>query len=590
MMIPREVVEEVRHRTDIVELIGSYVTLKRAGSNYNGLCPFHSEKTPSFTVFPDSESFYCFGCGAGGDCVTFVMKNDNLDYPSAVEVLANRAGITLTREKETRPGGLTRKRVHDMNKDAALFFHKCLMDPIGAEGLKYLTEKRRLSMPLIKHFGLGFAPGSFNILTDYMHKKGYTDQELAQGFLCGISQKNGRAYDYFRNRVIFPIIDTAGNVIAFGGRVMDDSKPKYLNSSDTPAFQKRKNLFALNFAKNHSADRLILCEGYMDVISLHAHGFENAVATLGTAITPEQARLMTKYTNQVVICYDADEAGQRAAVKAMEVLGQVGMDVRVLHVTDAKDPDEYLNKYGAARFRRLVEGSHTEFSYKSDKIFAKYSMDLAEERIKAAQELCELIAETPSKVEREIYASIVADKLGISLDSLKNDVERTRNKKLRALKQKQGKEASLTAKGYGDRVNPDTAKNVQAVAAEEAILGLLMLYPEHRRQVTDGRVVLTEDDFFSGLGKRAFAKIMELEQAEGGFIFTLLGEYFTPDEMGRLQGMVQKRRALAENGTAVLRASVQTLHAQKKQSDAKASGDAVLSIQQLLDAKKKKTE
>lgn len=588
MMIPREVVEEVRRRTDIVELIGSYVTLKRAGSNFGGLCPFHSEKTPSFTVFPDSESFYCFGCGAGGDAITFVMKNENLDYPSAVEVLAARAGIQIVKEQEKSTGGLTRKRVHDMNKDAAKFFHQCLLAPIGAEGLKYLTEKRGLSMALIKHFGLGFAPGSFNMLTDYMHKKGYTDAELAQGFLCGISQKNGRAYDYFRNRVMFPIIDTAGNVIAFGGRVMDDSKPKYLNSSDTPAFQKRKNLFALNFAKNHSADRLILCEGYMDVISLHAYGFENAVATLGTAITPEQARLMTKYTKQVIICYDADEAGQRAAVKAMEVLGQVGMDVRVLHVNDAKDPDEYLRKFGDARFRRLIEGSRTEFSYKSEKIFAKYSMDIPEERIKASEELCALIAATPSKVEREIYASMVADKLKISIDSLKNDIERTRSKKLRALKQKESKDAGLSAKGYGDRVNPDTARNVQAVAAEEAIIGLLMLYPEHRKMITSGTIALTEEDFFSALGKRAFARIMKMEQEEGGFSYSLLGEDFTPDEMGRLQSMLQKRRALAENGTAVLRASVTTLLEQKRKSDARESGDVVQSIQQLLDAKKKK--
>ena len=588
MSIPREVVEEIRHRTDIVELIGSYVTLKRAGSNFGGLCPFHSEKTPSFTVFPDSESFYCFGCGAGGDAITFVMKNENLDYPSAVEVLAARAGIQIVREQEKNSGGLTRKRVHDMNRDAAKFFHKCLLDPIGAEGLRYLTEKRGLSMALIKHFGLGFAPGSFNMLTDYMHKRGYTDQELAQGFLCGISQKNGRAYDYFRNRVMFPIIDTAGNVIAFGGRVMDDSKPKYLNSSDTPAFQKRKNLFALNFAKNHCADRLILCEGYMDVISLHAYGFENAVATLGTAITPEQARLMTKYTKQVVICYDADEAGQRAALKAMEVLGQVGMDVRVLHVTDAKDPDEFLRKFGDARFRRLVEGSRTEFSYKSEKIFAKYSMDLPEERIKASEELCALIAQSPSKVEREIYVSMVADKLGISPESMKNDVERDISKRIRAMKQKQSKEAGLAAKGYGDRINPDTAKNVQAVAAEEAILGLLMLYPEHRKMITAGVLALSEDDFFSALGKRAIARIMQMEREEGGFVYSLMGEDFTPDEMGRLQSMLQRRRALAENGTAVLRASVQTLIEQKKKSEAKASGDAVLSIQQLLDAKKKK--
>ena len=588
MRIPREVVEEVRQRTDIVELIGSYVTLKRAGSNFNGLCPFHSEKTPSFTVFADSESFYCFGCGAGGDAITFVMKNENLDYPSAVEVLAARAGIRIVHEKEKETGGLTRSRVHDMNRDAAKFFHKCLLDPIGAEGLRYLTEKRGLSMALIKHFGLGFAPGSFNMLTDYMHKKGYTDQELAQGFLCGISQKNGRAYDYFRNRVMFPIIDTAGNVIAFGGRVMDDSKPKYLNSSDTPAFQKRKNLFALNFAKNYSSERLILCEGYMDVISLHAFGFENAVATLGTAITPEQARLMTKYTKQVVICYDADEAGQRAAVKAMEVLGQVGMDVRVLHVTDAKDPDEYLRKFGDARFRRLVEGSRTEFSYKSEKIFAKYSMDIPEERIKASEELCALIALSPSKVEREIYVSMVADKLRISTESLKNDVERKRTQNLKAAKQKQGQQASLAARGYGDRVNPDTAKNVQAVAAEEAILGLLMLYPEHRRLITSGAVTLSEDDFFSGLGKRAYTRIMQMETEEGGFNYSLLGQDFSPDEMGRLQSMLQRRRALAENGTAVLRASVDTLRQQKQKSDTQASGDAMESIKQLLDAKKKK--
>ncbi len=588
MRIPREVVEEVRHRTDIVELIGSYVTLKRAGSNYGGLCPFHSEKTPSFTVFPDSESFYCFGCGAGGDAITFVMKNDNLDYPSAVEVLAARAGIQIVREQEQNTGGLTRKRVHDMNRDAAKFFHQCLLSPIGAEGLKYLTEKRGLSMALIKHFGLGFAPGSRIMLTEYMLKKGYTEQELAQGFLCGIRKESGQPYDYFRNRVMFPIIDTAGNVIAFGGRVMDDSKPKYLNSSDTPAFQKRKNLFALNFAKNHCADRLILCEGYMDVISLHAYGFENAVATLGTAITPDQARLMTKYTKQVVICYDADEAGQRAALKAMTVLGQVGMDVRVLHVTDAKDPDEYLRKFGNGRFRRLIEGSRTEFSYKSEKIFAKYSMEIPEERIKAATEICEIIAVIPSKVEREIYSSMVADKLKISVDSLKNDIERTRNKKLNDWKQKEGREATLSAKGYGDRINPDTAKNVQAVAAEEAILGLLMMYPEHRKQITSGAIALCEDDFFSALGKRAFSRMMQMEGEEGGFSYALMGEDFTPDEMGRLQSMMQRRRALAENGTQVLRASVQTLIDQKKKSDAKASGDAVESIKQLLDAKKKK--
>jgi DNA primase len=299
------------------------------------------------------------------------MRQENLDYTGAIEFLANRAGLSVPREGERRDEGVKRTRVLDMNREAARYFRAMLFSEQGREAMAYL-QSRGLDGATIKRFGLGFAPPSFGGLCDHLHRLGYTDEEMIAAFLCGKSQKTGRAYDYFRNRVIFPIIDVAGNVIAFGGRVMDDSKPKYLNSSDTPAFQKRKNLFALNFAKNYSSDRLILCEGYMDVISLHAYGFENAVATLGTAITPEQARLMTKYTKQVVICYDADEAGQRAAVKAMEVLGQVGMDVRVLHVTDAKDPDEYLRKFGDARFRRLVEGSRTEFSYKSEKIFAKY--------------------------------------------------------------------------------------------------------------------------------------------------------------------------------------------------------------------------
>ena len=589
-MIPREIIDEIVFRNDIETVIGSYVTLKRAGSNYQAPCPFHSERTPSFTVFTATKSFYCFGCGAGGDVISFVMRSENLDYVDALKLLADRAGIAIPEDNDTREQtGVSRKRLYELNLAAAKFFRECLFDPkIGAEAMEYLHGRRALDMATIKHFGLGYSPNDFTALTKRMRAQGFTDEELIAGFLCKRSQKTGNLFDLYRNRVIFPIIDTSGNIVAFGGRVMDDSKPKYLNSSDTPAFQKRKNLFALNFAKNYSSDRLILCEGYMDVISLHAYGFENAVATLGTAITPEQARLMTKYTKQVVICYDADEAGQRAAVKAMEVLGQVGMDVRVLHVTDAKDPDEYLRKFGDARFRRLVEGSRTEFSYKSEKIFAKYSMDIPEERIKASEELCALIALSPSKVEREIYASTVADKLRISVDSLKNDVERVRNKKLRAAKQKQGQEASLAARGYGDRVNPDTAKNVQAVAAEEAILGLLMLYPEHRRQITSGSIALCEQDFFSGLGKRAFARIMQMETEEGGFNYSLLGEDFAPDEMGRLQSMLQRRRALSENGTAVLRASVETLKEQKQKSDSRESGDAMESIKHLLDAKKKK--
>ena len=342
MRFPENFIQEVIDRTDIEELIGRYVTLKRTGANLIGRCPFHSEKTPSFTVTPAKRMFYCFGCQAGGSALTFVQKIENMDFSEAVEHLATRAGLPLPRESGLpEEKGVPRKRVLEMNLEAARFFRACLFDPrIGSVGMDYFKRQRRLSEATIKHFGLGYAPGDFGALRDHMHRKGYTDDELVAAYLCARSQKNGRVYDLFRNRVMFPIIDTSGNVVAFGGRVMDDSKPKYLNSSDTPAFKKSRHLFALNYAKNCCSERVILCEGYMDVIALHAAGFENAVATLGTAITADHARILSKYTQRVVISYDADEAGQNAANKAMRMLGEVGMDVRVLNLSGAKDPAE----------------------------------------------------------------------------------------------------------------------------------------------------------------------------------------------------------------------------------------------------------
>ncbi len=347
-MISRDIIDEIIYRNDIEGLIGSYVTLKRAGSNYSGLCPFHNEKTPSFTVFPATKSFYCFGCGAGGDAITFVMKNENLDYREALEFLAARAGITIPEDGDPRnEKSIPRKRIYEMNLEAARFFKNCLFDEkYGKEAMAYLHEQRGLSFATIKHFGLGYSPNDFGMLTNHMKRLGFNDEELQVGFLCGKSQKTGRSYDYFRDRVIFPIIDTSGNVVAFGGRIMDSSsKNKYLNTSDTPAFKKSRNLFALNFAKKHCEENMLLCEGYMDVIALHAAGFENAVATLGTAITSEQARIFAKYTKKVIICYDADNAGQTATMKAMRLLGEVGVEVRVLKILGAKDPDEYIRKF-----------------------------------------------------------------------------------------------------------------------------------------------------------------------------------------------------------------------------------------------------
>ena len=559
-MIPREIIEEILYRNNIEDVISSYVTLKRAGSNYSGLCPFHSEKTPSFTVFPATKSFYCFGCGAGGDAITFIMKTENLDYPAALEFLAQRAGITIPENNSREELGIPRKRIYEMNLAAAKFFRQCLFDPaIGGDALRYLTEERRLSGAVIKHFGLGYSPNTFGMLIDHMKRLGFTEEELVVGFLCGKSQKTGRPYDYFRNRVMFPIIDVSGNIIAFGGRVMDDSKPKYLNTSDTPGFKKSRNLFALNYAKKHCEDRLILCEGYMDVIALHAAGFENAVATLGTAITPEQARLISKYTKNVVISYDMDNAGRTAADKAMRLLNEVGVDVKILNMNGAKDPDEYIKKYGPDKFNMLLNKSQTGFEYKLDKTLDKYDISIGEDKIKAANEICDIIAGVYSNVERAVYIASAAERLSLSVDVLTNDVNRKRNALVKQFKSKEGHDAQMSAKHIGDRINPDAAKNVPATNAEEAILGLMMLFDEHRSAVASGKVTLTADDFFTDLGKRVFEAIMELQGSDGGYMQSLLGQNFSPDEMGRIQRMMNNRTTLSSNGADVFEASVKRL-------------------------------
>lgn len=588
MLIPREIIDDVRERNDIVDTIGAYVNLKRAGSNYSGLCPYHSEKTPSFTVFPGTQSFYCFGCGAGGDVITFTMRSENLDYVGAIEFLAKKSGITIPLSPEESKGGMSRNRVFDMNLEAARFFRSCLFDENkGKAGLDYLVGERKLSLPIIKRFGLGFAPDSFWDLTNYMKRLGFTDDELVEGFLGGKSKKTGKIYDYFRNRVIFPIIDTSGNVIGFGGRVMDDSKPKYLNSSDTPGFKKSKNLFALNYAKNHCAEKLILCEGYMDVIALHAAGFENAVATLGTALTPEQTRIMAKYTKQVIISYDADEAGQKAASRAIGMLSDVGLDVKVLKMNGAKDPDEYIKKFGVENFRSLIGESRTGFEYRVEAIMSKYDITLPENKIKAAGELCEYISGISSHVERDVYIAAAASKLSLSAESLKNDVERIIRKKAKEQKAKTFNNAKMNAMGIGDRTNPDFAKNVRAAVSEEAIIGLMLIYDEYREGILTGRFSLTADDFFSEFYRRVFEKIMEIHSSEGGFLFSLLGEFFSPDEMGKLQGLEQKRRMLTQNGKDVFAECINTLK-NEKPSSGDGSDDGISEIQRLIDSKRKK--
>ncbi|MBQ4135693.1 MAG: DNA primase [Clostridia bacterium] len=566
-MIPREIIDEIVFRNDIVEVVGSYVTLKRAGSNFSGLCPFHNEKTPSFTVFPATKSCYCFGCGSGGDVITFIMRTENLDYVEALEFLAARAGITIPEDNSQNVSSVSRKRIYAMNLEAAKFFRSCLLDKdIGAEALEYLCEKRKLSMLTVKRFGLGYSPNDFGMLTNHLKRLGYTDEEMTVGFLAGRSQKTGRPYDYFRNRVIFPIIDTAGNIVAFGGRIMDDSKPKYLNTSDTPAFKKSRHLFALNFARKKCEEQMILCEGYMDVIALHEAGFENAVATLGTAITSEQARIFAKYTKKVVICYDSDDAGQNATQKAIRLLGEVGVDVRILKLSGAKDPDEYIKKFGADSFRRVLGESKSGFDYGVDKIISSRDISLVEEKVKAAGEVCALIARVYSRVERDIYIRRASELLSVSAESLASDVERMRRRIEREEKSEQSKEAMLSIKHIGDRVNNDAAKNIRATANEESILGLMLMLDEIRAEAAKGELISAED-FVTDFGRRVFMALCELEVSEAGFSKAMLGQYFTVDEMGRIERLEMERRMLARNDREVFISCVNGLKKEVKSAE-----------------------
>jgi DNA primase len=573
MILSPEIIDDIKFRNPIEDVISSYVTLRRAGSNMNGLCPFHSEKTPSFTVFPGTQSFYCFGCGAGGDAISFIMRVENLDYMSAIRLLAQRSGITLPEDiVSSGKKEISRQRVLDMNKEAAKFFHNCLFDEkIGINGREYLINKRGLSKAVINHFGLGYAPSNYYALHDHLKKLGYTDEEMVVGFLCGKNEKG--VYDYFRNRVIFPIIDTTGNIIAFGGRVLDDSKPKYLNTSDTPAFKKSKNLFALNFAKNHCAESMILCEGYMDVIALHASGFENAVATLGTAITQEQARLFARYTKKVFISYDSDAAGQTAANKAFKLLQEVGVDVKILSLKDAKDPDEFIKKFGNNAFKQILNASKSKFEYETEVVFAKYNILNVDEKVKASHEICEIISTYPSEVERELYCQKMAKVLDIPVNTIKADVTARVRKRSKEAKRTEANELYRNSSGIGDRVNPESAKFLKASKIEEAILGLMQLYPSHIKICMER---LKPEDFVTEFCRRVFEKIKECYVLTGRFDIAFIEEHFSVDEISRITKMMAQRQQLTENGIDVLNSLIDSLLEQKAEEKDEDDIDSIL--------------
>lgn len=553
-LIPANVIEEIKLKNDIADVVSNYVTLKRAGSNMTGLCPFHNEKTPSFIVFNAAQNFHCFGCGVGGDVVTFIRRVENLEYVDALKFLAKRSGITIPEDDSPR-GGVRKSRILELNRATARFFHECLKR--SPDGIAYLRN-RGLDGPTIRRFGLGFAPNDWTYV-DAMRQAGYTEEELLAARLCGKSEKNGRLYPYFRNRVMFPILDATGAVIAFGGRVMDGSEPKYLNSPDTPAFKKSRNLFALNYAKDAVKDKeIILCEGYMDVIALHAAGFRNAVATLGTALTQDQARIMKRYADTIALCYDSDNAGRKAAERALGILGEVGLEVKVLQMQGAKDPDEFIKKFGADAFRKLIDAGASSFDFKLRTILMRYDLTSPDAKLSAAREICSEAARVSSHVERELYVMRASEALGISADTLMHEVKKAAARRNTAERKNYIEQMDKLQSGVGDKVNPERAANLKAAMAEEAILGILLLYPEKMSHFTAENAILKESDFVTSFNRRVFTALLRMF-TEGSVDISLLGAEFNTDEISRIYQLQIRREGLNSNSDEALLDNIKAL-------------------------------
>ncbi len=578
MAFPQSFLDELASRNPIDDVVSQYVHLTRKGSNMFGLCPFHAEKTGSFSVAPEKGIYYCFGCHKGGGVINFIMEIESLDYPDAVRFLAKRAGLEVPEDGSYQSTYRRQERLWALCKDAARYFHEKLNEDCGREAREYLI-RRGLSSSTVTRFGLGFAPNSWNSLLDAMRAKGYQKQELLDAGLVLASKEKGTVYDRFRNRLMFPIIDVRGHVIGFGGRVMDDSTPKYLNSPETIIFNKRRNLFAMNIAKKSKAGRVILTEGYMDAIALHQHGFDCAVASLGTSLTDEQAHLLSKYTQQVVLTYDGDEAGQNATRRAIPILERAGLQVRVLRMQGAKDPDEFLKKFGPNRFKLLVEGSQNQIEYRLQSLMQKYHLDQDDERVEFLHAAAKLISTLHSAVEREIYGARAAEAAKITPEAMKLEVEKAW-KRRKAMDQKRQEAEHLDpAKQHQPKTRGIYYENLRSALAEEGVL----------------QMALRDDSLFSVLqnlhGEQFSSKLLGRtyealrQQWENGGLVSLaaLEGRLTKEEMEHLSGVAQKGSHLVNE--SALRDYVKIIREEYGKRSAKQDRDLMAMRDRLRDKK-----
>lgn len=536
MPFDRVFLDELSARNDIVDIVSQYVQLKKSGANYFGLCPFHNEKTASFSVSPDKQIFHCFGCGAGGGVITFVMKAEGLEFPDAVRYLADRAGMQVPEQGEAdRQAARRRERLYALCKDAARFYYDTLWKPENRAAQQYFIG-RGLHRRTMNRFGLGYAPDSFHALMDAMTARGYTRDELMDAGLVSRSEK-GRIYDRFRNRVMFPIIDVRGNVIAFGGRVLDDSKPKYLNSPETPIFHKSRNLFALNLAKTTKNGYFILAEGYMDVIALHQAGFDCAVASLGTSLTEEQARIIARHVSQIVISYDADGAGQAAAQRAIDILKKCDLQVKVLKIPGAKDPDEFIKARGADAFRSLIERSEDHNAYRLEQIAGKYDLEDDEARVQFLREAARMLAGIDSSIEREVYAGRAAKMAGVTAEAMNVEVRRELGVRRKRRKAAERREIRSPVGMAQPRDRTLAYTDVKSAKAEENVLRLLF---SDQKLIAGVENALPPAWFSSPVLRKIYERVLALDR-EGQIVDVLSFEgWLEPNEMSLLSAILEQ--------------------------------------------------
>lgn len=536
--LPDSFLDDLRAGNEIVSLMSTYVSTKRTGRDYVCNCPFHSEKTPSCHIYTETQSFYCFGCGAGGDAITFIRLIEHLDYMESVRFLAQRAGLSMPDDEISDDGVNFRTRLLEMNREAARYFRDMLLSPAGQVGLDYLTG-RGLTPNTIRKYGLGYAPDGWHNLHYHLRSKGFTDDEMAAGAL--VTRNNNKYYDKFRNRVMFPIIDRKKNVIGFGGRALEkDAKAKYLNSDETPVFRKRENIFSLNFAKNTTENFFILCEGYMDVIALNQAGFDNAVATLGTAITPNQANLMKRYVSEAVISYDSDEAGQKATMKAINLLSEAGILARVLHIPDAKDPDEYIKRFGAENFRQLLAGTETAVDFEFGKLKIGVDLNTAAGRTEFLKRAVNFLAQLRNDTERTVYISEAAAISGQQVTSV-TQLVKDKISKNRFFERREEERKLIRGDTKRDPINPDAQRFPVEEKAERGIIAFLFHSPDCLANVEKK---LNAEDFPTEFNRRLYIFVKERIKNGDSTDISSMGGEFTADEVGRITGICKQGDAL----------------------------------------------